>query len=130
VRRAPLALTTLLAALAGCGGEDEPGSRGSVTAASGQPVPVKGYEYGFDPGTITIRGARSEAQVRFELKNDGTLPHDLHVREGDEELGGTDAIGGGESAGATVRLARGEYEVYCSIGDHAELGMTGTLRVE
>lgn len=98
--------------------------------ASGRPVAVKGYEYGFDPGTITVRGASGEASVRFELRNDGSLPHDLHVREGDEELGGTEAVGGGESADGTVRLAKGEYEIYCSIGDHADLGMTGTLRVE
>jgi plastocyanin len=130
VRRASLALTTLLAAVAGCGGDDDEGSRGTLTVASDQPVAVEGYEYGFEPGTITIRAPGAEAEVRFELENTGSLPHVLHVREGDEELGGTDAIGGGESAEATVSLARGEYEIYCSIGDHADLGMTGSLKVE
>jgi plastocyanin len=68
--------------------------------------------------------------VRLRLKNDGSLPHDLHVREGDRELGGTDAIGEGETTGTTLSIPAGEYEFYCSIGDHAELGMKGTLRVE
>jgi plastocyanin len=96
---------------------------------AGRAVAVKAYEYGFEPGTITVTGARDGAQVRFQLENDGSLPHDLHVREGDDELGGTKAIGEGESAEAAVRLDRGEYEIYCSIGDHADLGMRGTLEI-
>ena len=129
MRRAPLATLMLLAALAGCGGDDD-GSRGTLTVRAGEPVPVKGYEYGFEPGTITVQGARGATPVRFELSNDGTLPHDIHVRKGDEELGGTEAIGDGERATASVTLAPGEYELYCSIGDHADLGMTGKLTVK
>jgi plastocyanin len=118
----------LLGARAGCGDEGSD-SKGSVTVEAGQPVQVKGYEYGFEPGTITVRGGGG-APIRFELTNDGSLPHDLHVRKGDEELGGTEAIGDGDEASASVKLAPGDYEVYCSIGDHADLGMTGDLKVE
>jgi plastocyanin len=120
----------LLAALAGCGGDDESGSKGTLTTESGKPLPVKAFEYGFEPGTISVRGKSAEVAVRFVLTNDGSLPHDLHVREGDEDLGGTDVIGEGKSDDATLSLARGEYEIYCSVGDHADLGMTGTLKVE
>lgn len=120
----------LLAPLAGCGGGDEDGSKGSLTAASGQPVPVKGYEYGFEPGTITVEGRGAPARVRFTLTNDGDLPHDLHVRRGERELGGTDTISGGDNTERTISLPPGEYEFYCSIGDHADLGMKGTLEVE
>ena len=128
MRRALPVLIALAAGLAGCGDEGSD-SKGSVTVESGQPVRVKGYEYGFDPGTITVRGGGG-GPVRFELSNDGSLPHDLHVRKGDDELGGTKAIGEGEDASASVTLAPGEYEIYCSIGDHADLGMTGKLTVE
>ncbi len=127
MRRALPVLIALAAALSGCGDEGSD-SRGSVTVESGQPVRVKGYEYGFEPGTITVRGGG--APIRFELTNDGTLPHDLHVREGDDELGGTEAIGDGDTASASVTVPAGEYEIYCSIGDHADLGMTGKLTVE
>jgi plastocyanin len=130
MRRAPLALAAIAVALAGCGGDDESGSKGSLTVKSGQPVPVKGYEYGFEPGTIAIRSNNTEVAVQFKLTNTGSLPHDIHVRKGDDELGGTEAIGDGESASATVAVPPGEYEFYCSIGDHADLGMKGKLTVE
>jgi plastocyanin len=130
MRRAPLAASLLAAALAGCGDEEEKSS-GSVTVRAGTLVVVEGDEYSFKPGTITVRGAGGkEVPVRFELQNVGSLPHDIHVREGDEELGGTEAIPDGDTARATVTLARGSYELYCSIGDHADLGMTGELKIE
>ena len=133
MRRAPLAILAIAVALAGCG-EDEGNSKGSVTAQAGKPIPVSGFEYGFEPGTITVRGgagggASKPVPVTFELKNDGSLPHDIHVRKDDSDLGGTEAVGDGDEASATVELEPGEYEFICSVGDHAELGMKGTLEV-
>ena len=137
MRRAPLALApvalalTLVPVAAGCGEETE-ASSGSITVAAGQPVVVEGDEYSFKPGTITVRaaGSRGTVPVRFVLRNLGALPHDIHVRRGDEELGGSEAVGADETARATVELAPGDYEIYCSIGDHADLGMTGDLKIE
>ena len=128
MRRALPVLIALAAGLAGCGDEGSD-SKGSVTVEAGQPVRAKACEYGFEPGTITVRGGGG-GPIRFELANDGSLPHDLHVRKGDDELGGTEAIGGNQSASESVAVPPGEYEIYCSIGDHADLGMTGTLKVE
>jgi plastocyanin len=124
-----LALALLGAALTGCG-EDTKGSTGSVTLTGRQPVAIEGFEYGFRPGSITFRTGGESARVRFDLTNEGSLPHDVHVRRGDESLGGTDAVGGGKKASATVNLAPGDYEVYCSIGDHADLGMKADLKIE
>jgi plastocyanin len=129
MRRALPVLIALAVTLAGCGDEGESGSKGTVTVERGQPVRVKAYEYGFEPGTITVRGGGG-GPIRFELSNDGSLPHDLHVRKGDDELGGTEAIGDGQDASASVAVPPGEYQIYCSIGDHADLGMTGKLTVE
>lgn len=122
----PLALALIVASC----GEDTKGSTGTITLGAREPLALEGFEYGFKPGTITFRTGGESARVRIDLRNTGSLPHDAHVRKGDEELGGTDAIGGGKSASATVNLAPGDYELYCSIGDHADLGMTADLKIE
>jgi plastocyanin len=125
-----IALALALAlGLSGCG-KDKEGSSGNVTLKPRQPLAVQAHEYGFKPGTVTIASGGESAPVRFDLRNDGTLPHDIHVRQGDKELGGTDAVGEGKTATATVTLAPGDYEFYCSIGDHADLGMKGKLEVK
>jgi plastocyanin len=132
MRRAPLVsmLLALALALVSCGDDDTTGSSGTITLTGGQPLDLEAFEYGFKPGTITVRAGGESAHLRIVMSNTGSLPHDAHVREGDEELGGTKAVGGGESAEATVDLAPGDYELYCSIGDHADLGMIADLKIE
>jgi plastocyanin len=121
-------LLALALAAASCG-DDATGSSGSITLTGSEPLELDGFEYGFKPGTITFRTGGESARVRIVMRNTGSLPHDAHVRNGGE-LGGTKAVGGGESAEATVNLAPGDYELYCSIGDHADLGMTADLKIE
>ena len=48
---------------------------------------------------------------------------------GDEELGGTPSFPAA-SESTRLNLEHGSYEMVCTVGDHAELGMTGTLEVE
>ena len=74
-----------------------------------------------------MRGPRT---LRVTLVNEGSLAHNLKLMEGGEELGGTPSFPGGESRSARLRVARGSYEFVCTVGDHAELGMKGTLKVE
>jgi plastocyanin len=130
MRRLAFVLAPLLAALAGCG-DDGSKSGGSVTVDAGQTVDVKADEYSFDPATITIRagGGGKPAAVRFRMRNVGSLPHDIHVRAGDDDRGGTEPIGGGETVEGTVTLPPGDYRLFCSIGDHEDLGMRGKLVV-
>jgi plastocyanin len=45
-------------------------------------------------------------------------------------LGGTDTFPAGQTESGSVRVESGEYEFVCTVGDHAELGMKGTLKVE
>jgi len=44
-------------------------------------------------------------------------------------LGGTPAFLAGETRSATVRLPAGTFDFLCTVGDHAELGMKGKLKV-
>ena len=119
----PLAAFVLLAA--SCGGDDQPGR--TVTAPADGAVRVVAKEYSFDPSTIVMR---SSGTLRLTLENDGSLAHNLKLMRDGQDVGGTPSFPGGESRSARVRVERGSYEYVCTVGDHAELGMKGTLKVE
>jgi len=119
----PLAAFVLL--VASCGGDDQAGR--TVTAPAEGAVRVVAKEYSFDPSTIVMRGPGT---LRLTLENEGSLAHNLKLTRGGEEVGGTPSFPGGESRSARVRVERGSYEYVCTVGDHAELGMKGTLKVE
>jgi plastocyanin len=118
-----LALCSLLAA--GCGDKDEPGR--TVTAPANAKLRVAADEYSFDPSTIVLKGAGT---LTLTLRNEGSLAHNLELFKGDEEIGGTPTLPAGRSGSARLNLEHGNYSFVCTVGDHAELGMKGTLRVE
>ena len=122
--RSALTLAALVLLAAGCGGNDRPG--GTVTAPAGGSVRVTAKEYSFDPSTIVVHGGGT---LRLTLANKGTLAHNIKVEKDGRIIGGTPAFPAGETRSATVRLASGTYEFLCTVGDHAELGMRGTLKV-
>jgi plastocyanin len=122
--RSALTLAALVLLAAGCGGNDRPG--GTVTAPAGGSVRVTGKEYSFDPSTIVVASAGT---LRLTLHNDGSLAHNIKVEKDGRVLGGTPAFPAGETRSATVRLAAGTYDFLCTVGDHAELGMKGKLKV-
>ena len=89
-------------------------------------IEVVGDEYSFDPETIVT----TPGTLSILLRNEGTLAHNLKVFEGDREIGGTPTFQAGRERGAIVQLFRGEYDLVCTVGNHADLGMVGKLRVE
>jgi plastocyanin len=118
------------ALLAGCGGGDdgEPGGGGgAATTAAGETLRVVGDEYFFSPAAVVVRGG---GELTIRLENEGSLAHNLRLRRGGRDAGGTPTFAGGESGSDTVRLSAGRYEMLCTVGDHAELGMTGELQVK
>ena len=117
-----LALCPLL--VLGCGDEDEPGR--TVTAPANSKLSVVADEYSFDPSAIVLKGAGTLA---LTLRNEGSLAHNLKLFRGDEEIGGTPTLPGGRSESTRLNLEHGNYRMVCTVGDHEELGMTGTLRV-
>jgi plastocyanin len=51
------------------------------------------------------------------------------VFDGATDIGGTPTFAGGEPRTGTVQVEPGEYELLCTVGDHAALGMKGKLTV-
>jgi plastocyanin len=72
---------------------------------------------------------RGRGELRVELENRGVLAHNLRVFDGGDDVGGTDTFTGGKTRGADLSLEPGEYELVCTVGNHADLGMTGKLRI-
>lgn len=120
-------ITTLFAVpVAACGGDDDDASERSIMVRAGSTVRVVADEYSFDPARVVVRGA---GPLTVTLRNRGELAHNLKLFRGDEEVGGTPTFPGGRTESGRVNLEHGNYEMVCTVGDHAELGMTGTLRV-
>jgi plastocyanin len=120
----PLAVVALMA---GCGGDDEEGPGRTVTVGARDTVDVTAHEYAFDPERIVVEAGGS---LTIELRNDGDLAHNLRLRRDGREVGGTPTFPGGRTESGQVRLQPGTYEMLCTVGDHAELGMTGELEVK
>lgn len=122
--RRPIALVTAATLFASCGGDDDKSER-TVTAEPGETVRVVADEYSFDPANVVL----PSGPFRVELRNDGVLAHNLRVFRGDRDIGGTDTFQGGRTRSAEVPVDPGRYELVCTVGNHAELGMRGELAV-
>ena len=121
---APLAVVALVV---GCGGDDDDKPGRTVTVGGDRAVEVTAHEYSFDPERIVIEDSGPR---EIELRNDGDLAHNLRLRRDGREVDGTPTITGGRTTGVLLPLERGKYELLCTVGDHAELGMTGELEVK
>jgi plastocyanin len=116
----------MLVLVVGCGGDDSKQSSRTVTVDPGGTVKVTAHEYAFDPDRVVVNAA---GPLTIELRNEGDLAHNIRVRRDGEEIGGTPSFPGGRTESARIRLSPGKYQLLCTVGDHAELGMKGELRV-
>jgi plastocyanin len=115
--------------LAGCGGSEEPPDL-PATVAAGKPLTVEAKEYVFSPNRVTIEGAAPRGvSQRIDLDNRGTLAHNIEILDGDRIVGKLRSFPEGQERGLTVDLPRGEYRFVCTVADHDEKGMRGTLKV-
>jgi uncharacterized cupredoxin-like copper-binding protein len=126
MRRLAVPFALLLAA-AGCGGNEGGGPSRTVTTEAGGAVTVIAREYSFDPNRVVVGGAGA---VRIVLRNDGDLAHDIRLQRDGEDVGGTPSFAPGGTRSVRLRLQPGTYEMLCTVGDHAQLGMKGELRVK
>jgi plastocyanin len=131
----PAVLAAVVLALGGCGGGDKKGNGGektrdTVTVGHNQPIAFGADEYAFEPTNVTVKAGTSKPTVvRFVLRNNGALAHDVHIEKDGSDLGGTPIFGPGKVASGQATLSPGTYEFICTVGDHAALGMKGKLVV-
>jgi plastocyanin len=120
----PVALFALL--IGGCGDDDEEAPERALTVPAGDTVRIVADEYSFDPARVVVRGA---GPLTISLRNRGELAHNAKLVRDDEEVGGTPTFPGGRTESGRVNLEHGNYRMVCTVGDHAERGMTGTVQV-
>jgi plastocyanin len=124
LRRPALTLALCLLLVAACGDDDDSGR--TVTTPANERLPVVADEYSFDPSTIKMRGAGT---LNVRLQNRGSLAHNLKLFRGDEEVDGTSTLPAGRSESVRLNLEHGNYRMVCTVGDHEQLGMKGTVEV-
>jgi plastocyanin len=130
----PLGRTLCVAAaaigLAGCGGTTEPPDL-PATAPAGEPLTVVGEEYVFSPNRVTLAGAPAAGarNQRIALDNRGELAHNIEILDGENIVAKLRSFPAGERRALTVDLPRGDYRFICTVADHDEKGMHGTLKV-
>ena len=116
-------------ALAGCGGTEDPPDV-PATVSAGKPLTVVAREYLFSPNRVTIEGAPAKgARQRIALENRGELAHNIEILAGDRLLDKLRSFPAGQRRELNVDLPPGDYRFICTVADHDEKGMRGTLTV-
>ena len=124
-----LCTTGAALALAGCGGDQDPPDVPATVSAS-EPLTVVAREYLFSPNRVTIANAPAKgARQRIELENRGELAHNIELLDGDRIVGRLRSFPAGPRRDLTVALPPGGYRFLCTLADHDEKGMRGTLTV-
>jgi len=97
----------------------------SPSAMSENEIAVEGGEFKFTPSEITVKKGE---KVKITFKNTGSVQHDYVI----EDLGiSTKRVNPGqEDSVEFTPNESGEFKFLCSVGNHEELGMLGTLIVE
>jgi plastocyanin len=141
-------LTALALAIAGCGDDDDSGDGGGGGGDSGGQAGGYGGGSGKEDGGSGGGGATTlkltadpggaikfdktslsakPGKVTVVMDNPSQVPHAVEIEgQGVEEV--TETLTNG-TAKVTVDLKAGEYEFYCPVGNHADQGMKGTLKV-
>lgn len=119
----PLVAMAVVLGLAACASPD---GDGSAPAADADALTVTVSDFMIDPSDLAVDGST----VTIDVVNDGPTPHNLSVRDAEGEvLMATADLSTGETETITADLEPGEYTIFCSLGGHESLGMSGTLTV-
>ena len=127
-----LLLAALVAALAGCGGDD-----GGSEATQAETTPDSGaaaqtLELEADPSgalRFTTDSLQASAgEVHLVMTNPSSVPHNVALKGGGVDEKG-EIVEKGERSEVTATVEPGTYEFYCSVPGHEAAGMKGELTV-
>jgi hypothetical protein len=102
----------------------------AVFTAAAQPSPGRLGVSAKEFHLVLSRGSVKAGRVLIQLQNDGQDVHNLRLRR----IGGKHTYSfpvtspGGRST-LSLRLLPGRYRLWCSVANHAQLGMRAVLRV-
>ena len=105
--------------LAGC--RDDP----AVERARSGRITIAQTDYRYAPQRVRAPAGR----LTLTVVNRARLSHTLRVARGSRTLIQVSSQLPGERTTVSRRLRRGDYRMFCAIGNHEELGMWGTLVV-
>lgn len=101
-----------------------PTPSGAMSDEKVKTITVDGTNFSFTPSTITVKQGDT---VKITVKNTGGM-HDFAIDEFNVK---TKVISSGSSDEVQfVANKKGQFEYYCSVGQHRQMGMKGTLIVE
>jgi plastocyanin len=121
--------------VAGRPGQDS-GALGTAVASVSQKPAVEQngtVEINADPtGQLKFTAASASAtagKVTLRMQNKSSVMHNISITGGGVNLNGPIVANGGVST-VTAALKPGKYTFYCSVDDHRQAGMVGTLTVK
>ncbi|MET0914813.1 MAG: cupredoxin domain-containing protein [Jiangellaceae bacterium] len=134
VRRLAVILAVMVLAVTSCGDDDEGSAATTQSPATsaatggdgaGTVIDVDEKDFTIELSTMEL----TPGTYTFVATNNGQTTHALEIEgQGVEEE--TEDIAPGDTAELTVTLEAGEYELYCPVGNHKDMGMKLDITVE
>jgi plastocyanin len=134
-------VTALILGITACGDDEEPAAGGGGAAepattqsdaapAESGALTLSASEQGglkFDKNELTATAG--EVTITMTNPDEAQMPHNVAVEgDGVDERG--EVVQPGGTSEVTADLQAGTYTFYCSVGQHRQAGMEGTLTVE
>ena len=123
--RALLPMATVLVAAAIVIAVLESGGDDPAARAADRRVTIVLDDFRYRPQTIRARAGR----LSVVLLSRGRLGHNFNLRKGGRPVVEVSTLKPGVRETKRIDLTRGDYRMFCSIANHEELGMYGTLTV-
>jgi len=117
-------LFVLVACSAGKGSSSNPSA---VRSKDGEPIEIELVDTDFQPSTIMVKAG---SQVTLTLVNDGTVKHNLTIKDAEMDVSQDVAVGKTETLTFTAPANPGQHRIVCDQPGHEQAGMVGTLVVE